>query len=142
MISSLPPPILRTRPGLSGRSGITNASREMPSASVIAKIRSISLSVTALSNAIPRYHLFYSHVADSLARLRCAPPSILIARRGLSYIIRTSQTRFPSDALRASASFARPWLTGSPSSRLVYGCMATNQALYIWRRQLNLNTEK
>jgi hypothetical protein len=54
MISSLPPAIIRTRPGLSGRSGITNASREMPSASVIAKIRSISLSVIALSKLSPR----------------------------------------------------------------------------------------
>src|SRR5713226_4486924 len=33
--------------------------------------------------------------------------------------MRTSQTRFPSTPLRASAAFARPWLTGSASLRLV-----------------------
>jgi len=37
------------RPGLSVRNGMTNASREIPSASVMEKICSISLSVTAFN---------------------------------------------------------------------------------------------
>jgi hypothetical protein len=55
--------------------------------------------------------VFYTHVADSLARLRCAPPGVLYARRRLLnltplrsawYFMRTSQTCFLRQA-QASA---------------------------------------
>src|SRR2546426_4685212 len=48
-ISSLPFASTRTPPGCTGLSGITTASREMPSRSRISKMRSISLRVTAVS---------------------------------------------------------------------------------------------
>src|SRR5689334_2019599 len=49
VISSLPLPSRRTRPGAAGPSGMTSASRWMPSASVTAKIASISFMVTTSS---------------------------------------------------------------------------------------------
>src|SRR5204863_1547671 len=52
-ISSFPLGRRRTRPGRPGASGITRASREMPSASVTAKISWISRKVTAWSTASP-----------------------------------------------------------------------------------------